>query len=112
MAIKFKKFVDGTELATTSSTLYTAPANTTSQIQDVTVCNTGTAAVTVDIYVVESGGSVGDPTTVIDGKTIGAKETQTLSDLTGVVLETADTLRGLASVATTLSIQASGIEIT
>lgn len=111
MAITFKKFVDGTQLATTSSTLYTAPANTTSQIQDVTVCNTSTGAKTVTFYVVENGGSAADATTVIDTKSIAANETKTLSDLTGFVLEAGDTLRGLASAATSVSVQASGIEI-
>lgn len=112
MAVKFKKLVDGTQLGTTSSTLYTAPALTTTQIHDVTVCNTSTTAKTIDVYVVESGGSVSDTTTVIDGKTIGAKETVTLTDLIGVVLDPADTLRALASAATSVSIQASGVEIT
>lgn len=112
MAVKFRKFSDGTQFATTSSTFYTAPANTTAQIQDVTVCNTSTAAASIDIYIVENGGSVNDTSTVIDGKVIGAKETVTLTDLTGFVLETGDTLRGLASAASAVTIQASGIEIT
>jgi hypothetical protein len=111
MAINFKKFVDGTQLATTASVLYTAPANTTAQVQDVTICNTSTAAKTVSFYVVENGGSVAAATTVIDAKPVGVDQTMTLSDLTGFVLEAGDTLRGLASAATSVSVQASGIEI-
>lgn len=111
MAINFKKLVDGTQLATTAATLYTAPANTTAQIQDVTVCNTSTAAATVTFYVVETGGAANAASTVLKTKAIGVSETVTLSDLTGVVLEAGDTLRGLASAATAVSVQASGIEI-
>lgn len=112
MAVKFVKLVDGTQLATTSSTLYTSPALTTTRIDDVTVCNTSTTAKTVTVYVVESGGSVGNATTVVKTKTVGASETITLSDLTGFVLETGDTLRALASAATSVSIQGSGTQIT
>jgi hypothetical protein len=112
MAVKFTKLADGAQLGTTSSTLYTAPANTTTKISDVTVCNTTTVARTVTVYVVESGGAANAASTIYSAFPVGPKETVTLSDLTGFVLEAADTLRGLADAATAVSIQASGVQIT
>lgn len=110
MPVTPKALLDGTLLTASSTTLYTAPASTTAVIRSITLCNTDTVARTVTIYIVQSGGSIGDDKKIFDEFSLAAGET--IVDDTLRVLETGDTLRGLASTASVVSIRADGSEVT
>lgn len=60
------KPVDGVALANSATLYYTAPsgAGTIAELFEVTLCNTHTAALAVDVYIVENGGSAGVATSI------------------------------------------------
>lgn len=66
----FKSFGRQNPAAATNTTLYTAPALTTSQLQCLMICNTTNADDLVRVFVVPSGGSAGVPNTIIYDLTI------------------------------------------
>lgn len=106
-----KKLVEGSQLTTSAATYYTAPANTTTIIKKVTITNTSSGAVTVTIYLVPSGGSAGAANTITSAKSIAAGATYEAYEVENQVLMTSDSIQALASAATSLTLQASGIEV-
>lgn len=111
MATTNKKLVEGSQLTTSAATYYTAPANTTTVLKKLTITNTSSGAVTVTIYLVPSGGSAGAASEVTPAKSIAAGAVYEAYEAENHVLMTGDTLQALASAATSLTLQASGIEI-
>ena len=102
------------QLGSSSGTLYTAPSNSykTDQkaiIRDIWVCNTDSSARTYTLYVVESGGSVADNRAIAKAVSIAANTTHQYNNL-AIVIETAGTLRGLASSANLVTVLVSGEE--
>lgn len=47
------------------TTLYTVPASTRTMVKDIDICNTGTGATGVTLYLVESGGTPGVANTLL-----------------------------------------------
>ena len=112
MSLKAAALVQGVQLPSSVAAQYTCPANMSVIIRHAVFTNTTAGAITVTAYVVPSGGSVGDPTTVLDAFSIAGKTAYTSPELSGVVLATGDTLQCFASGATSVSLNVSGIQQT
>jgi hypothetical protein len=105
-------------LTGTSATLYTAPAappnanavgvNPIAVVERVWLSNTDSAARTVTLYVVESGGAVADNRAVMKAVSIPANSTIDIEP--DWVLEASGTLRGLADTTLKVTVLVSGTE--
>lgn len=102
-------------LTGSSATLYTAPAAPTTvptpkaRLDEIVLCNTDTSARTVTLYMVVSGGSVGDSNTLLSAFSIEPKTTLVLPMRT--MMELGATIRGLADTANKVSIRLSVTEL-
>jgi len=91
------------------ATLYTVPTATRTYLKDINICNTTGGAITVNVYLVPSGGSAGTGNALLYGLSVAAN---TVYRWTGVqVLLPAQTLQVSAST-TGCTIIASGGEST
>ena len=81
-------------------------------IDKFTVTNTSAANVTFSVNLVASGGTAGDTNLVLKAKTVVPNETYTCPELVGQVLEAGGTISTIAGVAASLTISASGREVT
>jgi len=81
-------------------------------IDKFTVTNTSAANVTFSVNLVASGGTAGDANLVLKAKTIVPNETYTCPELVGQVLEAGGFISTIAGAATSLTISASGREVT
>lgn len=95
------------QLGTSSATLYTAPSGSTptgntqkARLKKLLLNNTDSAARTVTIYLIESGGSVADNRAILKTVSIPATTLWVLDfGPDGITLEGLETVRGLASTA-------------
>lgn len=112
MAITRKRLVSGSQVATTSTTYYTAAASTRAVIGAAAVCNTTGTADQITIYLVPSAGSADATNTLISARTVAAGETYACPELIGQVIETGGTIRAKATTsASALTLVVSGTEI-
>ena len=105
MAITFKAAQIEQLAVTPGATLYTAPANTTSQVIHALCTNEGAAAVTFTVHVVQSGGAAGDTNIYIDAEPLAPGESTLVSGLTGMILDAGDFITAFGSAATTLNLK-------
>jgi len=94
------------------TTLYTCPANTRVRIVAGTVTNDAAVAKWISFHRVPSGGAVGDANIIINSKVIGDKESYTLPEVVGHILEPGDIISSITETAATLTVHLSGIAIT
>ena len=111
MAVTVKNIIPAKQAENTQTTQYTATGCRTI-IDKFTVTNTGAANVTFSINLVASGGSAGVSNVVLSAKNIVPGETYLCPELVGQVLEPGGFISTLAGAATSLTIRASGREIT
>jgi len=98
--------------AAADTTLYTCPANTRVRIVAGTVTNDAAVAKWISFHRVPSGGAVGDANIIINQKVIGDKESYTLPEIVGHILEAGDFISSITETAATLTVHLSGIAIT
>ena len=77
-----------------------------------TATNTSASVVTLSVNIVTSGGSTGASNLIVDSRAIAVNETYTFPELVGQSLEAGGFISTIASAATSLTIRASGREIT
>jgi hypothetical protein len=111
MARTAKRLIAGSQLTTSAATYYTAPALTTTVIRKLIFVNTTGGAVTVTAHLIPSGGSASASNTIASAKSLAAGEAWSCSDAEGQVLEAAGFIQALASAGTSITVIASGIEI-
>lgn len=110
MAITPLQLVAPQQIASSATIYYTSTATKT-RIDKVTVTNPTASAVQVTFYIVPSGGSVGDSTTITKTYSVPGLFTWNCPDLVGQIMAVGDTFRALASSATALTLMASGTQI-
>lgn len=110
MAITPKKLIASQQLTASNATYYTA-TNVRTIIDKFTLTNTSAGAVTATIDIVDSGGTAGATERLISARSIAAGETYTCPEMVGHIMNSGDTIQGLASAATSLTIRASGREV-
>ena len=109
--VTIKNIIPRTQAAITQTTQYTAN-NCKCIIDKFTVTNTSAANVTFSVNLVASGGTAGDANLVLKAKTVVPNETYTCPELVGQVLEAGGIISTIAGAATSLTISASGREVT
>lgn len=112
MARTAKRLVAGSQLTTSAATYYTVPALTTCIVRKVSFTNTSGSAATVTLHLITSGGSASDSNKIAHTKNLAAGETWSCPDAEGQVLEASGFIQALASAGTSITMIASGIEIT
>lgn len=111
MTVTVKNIIPRKQAENAQTTQYTA-ANCKTIIDKFTVTNTTAGAVTFAANLVASGGASGASNLIIDDKAIAAGECYTCPELVGQTLESGGFISTLAGAATSLTISASGREIT
>ena len=110
MQVTPKAIIASQQLTDANATYYTA-TNVRTIIDRMTLCNTTAGAVTVTLDLVDSGGAAGATERVLSARSIAAGETYTCPEVAGHYLDPGDTIQGLASAAASITIRASGREV-
>ena len=111
MAVTVKNIIPPKQAENAQTAQYTA-TNCKCIIDKFTVTNTNTSNVTISVNLVASGGSAGNANLIVKTRSVVPGETYLCPELVGQVLEAGGFISTLASAATSLTITASGREIT
>lgn len=96
------------DLPTSLTTVYTAPASTTTSVTLLTLANKSASSLTVDVKVVRSGGT--PSLFLVKGAPVPVGGTLDVIDNKPVVLNTGDFIQALASLATSVDVVGSVME--
>lgn len=110
MTVTVKNIIPRKQAENVQTTQYTA-TNVKTIIDKFTATNTSANNVTFSCNLVASGDAAGAGNLVLDTKTIAPSETYTCPELVGQTLENGGFISTLASAATSITISASGREI-
>lgn len=111
MAITVKNIIPAKQAEATQTTQYTA-TNCKTIIDKFTVTNTSGGNVTISVNLVVAAASPSDSNLIVDTRTVAPQETYTCPELVGHVLNVDGYISTIASAATSLTISATGREIT
>lgn len=111
MAVTVTNIIPAKQAENTQTAQYTA-TNCKCIIDKFTVTNTNTANVTISVNLIAFGGSAGNSNLIVKARSVVPGETYLCPELVGQVLEAGGFISTLASAATSLTITASGREIT
>ena len=111
MAVTVKNIIPAKQAENTQTTQYTA-TNCQTIIDKFTVTNTSGGNVTFSVNIVTPAGSASDSNIYLDTRTIAQNETYTCPEIVGHVMGVNYFISTLAGSAASLTIAASGREIT
>jgi hypothetical protein len=111
MAVTVRVLIPPKQAENTQTTQYTA-VNAKAIIDKFTATNTTSGNVTISVNLVSSGGTAGASNLIVDARAIAPDETYTFPELVGQVLDPGSFISTIASAASSLTIRASGREIT
>lgn len=111
MAITPKKLVAAQQLTNINATYYTTPNTVTTILDKMTLTNTSANAVSVTIDLVDAAGVAAASERMISARTIAPGETYTCPEISGQILYHGDTIQGLASASSAITIRVSGREV-
>ena len=111
MTVSIKVLIPAKQAENAQTTQYTA-TNARAIIDKFTITNTSAANVTISVNLVASGGSPAASNLIMEARAIAPAETYTCPELVGQALESGGFISTIASAATSLTIRASGREIT
>lgn len=111
MTVTAKVLISPKQAEGTQATQYTA-TNVRAIIDKFTATNTAVGAITLSVNLVSIGGVAGDTNLIVKNKSIAAGETYTFPELVGQILESGSYISTIASAATSITIRASGREVT
>lgn len=112
MSVQAKSLFTPLQAQNAETTQYTTPAATRTILDKFTGTNTTAGAVTLTVKLVQSGGSAGVANTIVSAKSLAAGECYTFPEIVGHVLNPGDFLSTLAGAAASITIRASGREVT
>jgi hypothetical protein len=110
MTVTVKVLIPAKQAENTQTTQYTA-TNCKTIIDKFTATNTTAGNVTISVNLVTSGAAL-VTNLIVDTRSLAPDETYTFPELVGQVLEPSGFISTVASAATSLTIRASGREIT
>lgn len=110
MTVTVKVLIPAKQAESTQTTQYTA-TNVKAIIDKFTVTNTSASNVTFSCNLVTVSGSAGASNLIIDARTIVPDETYTCPELVGQALDSGGFISTIAGAGTSLTIRASGREI-
>ena len=111
MSVLVKTLIASKQAENVQTTQYTA-TNCKTIIDKFTATNTSAGNVTLSVNLVTSGGTAGVTNLIVDSRAIAPDETYTFPELVGQVLDVGGFISTTASASTSLTIRASGREIT
>jgi hypothetical protein len=111
MTVIIKVLIPAKQAENAQTTQYTA-TNVKAIIDKFTVTNTSANNVTFSCNLVTSGGSAGASNLIVDARTLVPDECYTCPELVGQALDVGGFISTLAGAASSLTIRASGREIT
>ena len=111
MSVLVKTLIPAKQAENTQATQYTA-VNCKTIIDKFTATNTSVNNVTLSVNLVSSGGTPGVDNLIVDDRAIAPGETYTFPELVGQSLEPGGLISTIAGAAASLTIRASGREIT
>lgn len=111
MTVSIKVLIPAKQAENSQTTQYTA-VNCKAIIDKFTITNTSAANVTISVNLVTVSGAPAASNLVMDTRAIAPDETYTCPELVGQALEPGGFISTIASAATSLTIRASGREIT
>jgi len=111
MTVVVKVLIASKQAENAQTAQYTATGCKTI-IDKFTATNTSVANVALSVNLVTSGGTTDTSNLIVDTRAIAPDETYTFPELVGQVLEPGGFISTIASAATSLTIRASGREIT
>jgi hypothetical protein len=111
MTVIIKVLIPAKQAENTQTTQYTA-TNVKAIIDKFTVTNTSGNNVTFSCNLVTTGGSAGASNLIVDSRSLVPDETYTCPELVGQALDVGGFISTIAGAATSLTIRASGREIT
>ena len=111
MTVTVKVLIPAKQAEGTQTTQYTA-TNCKTIIDKFTATNTTAGNVTISVNLVTSGGTAGVTNLIVDTRSLAPDETYTFPELVGQALEPSGFISTIAGAATSLTIRASGREIT
>jgi len=111
MTVTVKTLVAGSQLTGSAATYYTAPANTKAIIHNMTLTNTTGGAITATVHVIDTGATETVSNMCISARSIAAGETYKCPEVIGKTMSATGTIRALAGSATSITIQAHGVEV-
>jgi len=111
MSVTINQLIAPQQVAATATTYYTSTRATT-RIDSFTLTNTDTAAQTVTVYVIASGGSASAANMIISAKSIQPGECYIATEMIGKTLPASSFVQALCSTASKVTIEASGIVVT
>jgi hypothetical protein len=111
MTVSIKVLIPAKQAENAQTTQYTA-TNCKALIDKFTITNTSAANVTISVNLVTSGGTASSANLIMDTRSIAPDETYTSPELVGQALESGGFISTIASAVTSLTIRASGREIT
>jgi hypothetical protein len=105
------KLVQGSQLTTTAATYYASKPNVKTIIKSMQLVNTGANAAKATVYLVPAGGTAGAANTIIAAVNIAVGATYNCPEAINEVLEAGDTIQALSDTTSSISMQASGIQV-
>ena len=111
MTVTVKNIIPSKIAESSQTTQYTA-TNVTTIIDKFTATNYSAGAVTLSVNLVTSGDTAGNQNLVVKTKSLAAGETYTFPEIVGQSLAPSGFISTIASAATSISIRASGREVT
>lgn len=111
MTVSIKVLIPAKQAESAQTTQYIA-VNCKTIIDKFTATNTTAGNVTISVNLVTGGGSAGASNLIVDTRSIAPDETYTFPELVGQSIEADGFISTIASAASSLTIRASGREIT
>lgn len=111
MTVSIVVLIPAKQAENVQTTQYTA-VNAKAIIDKFTATNTTAGNVTISVNLVTSGGVAGANNLIVDTRAIAPDETYTFPELVGQALDPGGSISTIASAAASLTIRASGREIT
>lgn len=112
MTVNAKVLIPAQNASNSQTTYYTASTGVRTIIDKFTATNYTAGAVTLSVNLVTVAGSAADSNLVVKTKSLAAGETYTFPEVVGHVLDAGGFISTIASAATSITIRASGREIT
>jgi len=110
MAVIARALFEPLQASNAETTQYTS-AGVRTIIDKFTGTNTTGGAVTLTVKLVASGGAAGAGNTIVSAKSLAAGECYTFPEVVGHVLESGDFISTLASASASITIRASGRQV-
>jgi len=111
MAVTIKPLIAPKQAEITAVVQYTAPASVKTIIDKMTATNTTGAAAAITVYLVTAAGSAGTANTIIAAQSVAAGTCYTCPEIVGHVLNQGDSIATLAGTVSSITIRASGREV-